>query len=194
MRPFLVGISLFSALFSMISYIGTPGEYIQFGPVLSVFVSIATIPFVQLVVGRWVIPVVMRLPITSAYELLEARLGRSARKLGSLTYIVTRLIWMALILYTSSRILIYVTGCDPALGRMFIAGFGLITTIYTLFGGIRTVMITEVIQFCMMLLGALLTVVSITIKTGGIAALVAPSFRAPLAAPADFSASIPTCG
>ena len=170
MRPFLVGISLFSALFSMISYIGTPGEYIQFGPILSVAVAVAIIPFVQIAVGRWFIPVVMSLPITSAYELLETRLGRSTRKLGSITYIVTRLIWMALILYTGSTILTSVTGCTPPQGQMFMVGVGLLTTLYTLFGGIRTVMITEVIQFCMMLLGALLTIVSITIKTGGVAA------------------------
>ena len=46
--PFLAGISLFTAITSIITYIGTPGEYIQYGPVLAVLATLAALPVVQI--------------------------------------------------------------------------------------------------------------------------------------------------
>jgi len=169
MGPFLAGISIFTATSSIIAYVGTPGEYIQYGPVLVFFASLALIPFVQVVVGWWIIPMIMRIPITSAYELLEARLGLSVRRTGSLIFIITRFVWMAMILYAGATILENVIGWDARQGWIIMLITGLITTTYTLIGGIRTVMITEVVQFFMLLAGALLTLASISLKLGGVA-------------------------
>jgi len=169
-RPFIAGISLFTAISSIISYVATPGEYVQFGPVLAFVAMLLGLPFSQFIIGRWFIPVIMKLPITSAYELLQNRLGLSVRRTGSLTYIVTRFIWMSVILYVSSRVLIAVIGCDPRWGYLMIVVIGLVTTTYTLIGGIRTVMITEVMQFFIMVLGIILTLSIITVKVGGVAA------------------------
>jgi SSS family solute:Na+ symporter len=169
-HPLLAGISMFTALTSIISYIGVPGEYIQYGPVLVFFANLVTLPLVFWIVGWFLIPVFMRLPITSVYELLESRLGLTVRRTGSLTYIVTRLVWMALILFTCAKVMVYVTGCDPRWGHVIAVVVGLVTTTYTLFGGIRTVMITEAVQFCLLVLGALLTIASITWKLGGLTA------------------------
>ena len=169
-NPLLAGISMFTALTSIITYIGTPGEYVQYGPVLVFFANLATFPLVYLVIGWLLIPVFMRLPITSAYELLEGRLGLPVRRVGSLTYTATRLVWMALILFTSSKVMVYVTGANPRWEYMIAIVIGLVTTTYTLFGGIRTVMITEAVQFCLLVTGALLTIASITWRLGGIGA------------------------
>ena len=169
MHPFLAGISLFTAITSIITYLGTPGEYVQYGPTLAFLAGLIALPFVQLIVGRWMIPVIMRLPITSAYELLGG-LGLSVRRTGSLAYIVTRFVWMSMILYTSSRALVNVIGCDPHWGYLMIAVIGLVTTTYTLSGGIRTVMITETVQFFIMLLGATATIVSVSVRLGGVSA------------------------
>ena len=169
-HPLLAGISLFTALTSIITYIGTPGEYVQYGPMLPFYANLITLPIIQVVVQFWLIPAFMRLPITSAYELLESRLGLPVRRLGSLSYMVTRLVWMALILFTSAKVLIYVTGCDPRWSTVIAVAIGVVTTTYTLFGGIRTVMITEAVQFCLLVAGALLTIASITWKLGGLGA------------------------
>ena len=169
-NPLLAGISMFTALTSIITYIGTPGEYVQYGPVLVFLANLVTFPLVYLVIGWFLVPVFMRLPITSAYELLEGRLGLSVRRLGSVTYTVTRLVWMALILHTCSTVMVHVTGCDPRWSHTIAIVVGLVTTTYTLFGGIRTVMITEAVQFCLLVTGALLTIASITWKLGGVSA------------------------
>ena len=166
--PWLAGISLFTALTSIITYIGTPGEYIQYGPVLVFTANLIVLPFVQLIVGRLLIPHFMRLPITSAYELLEVRLGRAVRQAGSIGYIATRFVWMALILYTSSSVLVHVIGCDPRWSTLIVLVIAAVTTTYTLVGGLRTVMITEAVQFFLLLTGAVLTIVSITVSLGGV--------------------------
>ena len=164
----MAGISLFTALTSIITYIGTPGEYIQYGPVLVFTANLIVLPFVQLIVGRLLIPHFMRLPITSAYELLEVRLGRAVRQAGSIGYIATRFVWMALILYTSSSVLVHVIGCDPRWSTLIVLVIAAVTTTYTLVGGLRTVMITEAVQFFLLLTGAVLTIVSITVSLGGV--------------------------
>ena len=165
----LAGISVFAAYFSILSYIGTPGEYVQFGPMLTLS-TILSLPLVYLVVGWLIIPVVMRLPITSAFELLEARLGLSVRQAGSFSYIISRIVWMGLILYTGASMLVHVLDCDRHWSYLIVVVIGAVTTAYTLLGGIRTVMVTEAVQFCMLMLGAVLTILLITVNLGGVRA------------------------
>ena len=52
-RPWLAGISLFTALTSIITYLGTPGEYLQYGPVLVFLPNLIVLPFVQWIVARF---------------------------------------------------------------------------------------------------------------------------------------------
>ncbi len=167
LSPLLVGISLFATLYSTLSYFGSPGEIVQNGPVI-IAVNLATVPLVYLIVGYGIIPVIMRMKVTSAYELLEARLGRRVRLLGSGMFIVTRVLWMALMLYTTSLVLVTVMGWDPAWVTPLSVITGLVTTIYTLAGGIEGVIMTDVLQFFVLLLGAGATVVYITWLMGGV--------------------------
>jgi len=165
--PVLAGISLFAALFTIIAYIGIPGEVVQNGPML-VLGSLCALPFSYFVISRYLIPSFMRLPITSGYELLETRLGRSVRLTASITFICVRLVWMALVVYAASVVLVNVTGCDRRWLPLISAGIGAIATVYTLAGGIEAVMTTAVLQFVLLLLGAALTVGLITLYAGGV--------------------------
>ena len=168
-RSFVPGISLVAALFTLVAYIGNPGELVQHGPIL-LGTAIVAIPFACVIVGWFLIPFIMRLPITSAYELLEGRLGRPVRLLTSGTFVLLRLVWMSLILYTAAIVLVHVMDCDPRWVPAFAAGVGLVATFYTLVGGIDAVMLTSVLEFFLLLLGALLTLISITVRMGGVAA------------------------
>jgi len=166
--PFMAGISLCASLFSTISYIAVPGEMIQNGPIFAVMYSVA-LPFTYLAVGWVMIPAIMRRRVTSAYELLQARLGLSSRLLGSVIFVLTRLVVMSLILYTSSRIIVDIMGWPKAWGFYLAAGCGGVTMIYTLFGGIRAVVLTDVIQFFVLFSGAVVTLICITLALGGVA-------------------------
>ncbi len=167
--PFLAGISLYATLFSTLSYIGFPGEIIQNGPVL-LFVGQAAIPLIYLIVGYWVIPLLVRLPVTSAYELLEMRLGQNVRLLGAGIFVVTRLVWMALMLHITAFVVVTVMGWDPHWTTPLTIVAGLLTTIYTLTGGLRAVVVSDVLQFFVLLVGAIFTLIYITVSMGGVGA------------------------
>ena len=49
MNPFLIGVSIFVTVFSTISFLSTPGEIINHGPVI--LTSVLTIPVVYYIVG-----------------------------------------------------------------------------------------------------------------------------------------------
>jgi SSS family solute:Na+ symporter len=95
MNPILIGISLFATLLSTISYLAMPGETMGKGPVY--LVGYLVYPVVFLVLAFVVLPVYMRQKkVTSAYELLEKKLGLSVRLLGVVMFLMLRLVWMAL--------------------------------------------------------------------------------------------------
>ena len=113
MRPWAVGLSLFATLLSTLSYVAWPGEIIKHGPMIAS--GVIASPFVVMVVGWVLIPRIMKLRVTSAYEILQARLGPSIRMMGALIFLTIRLFWMAAIIYaTSSKILLPVLGIDES--------------------------------------------------------------------------------
>lgn len=169
MRSTSVGLSLFATLFSTITYLGTPGEMIDKGPVF--LWSMVSIPIAYVVVGYLLIPRFMRLQLTSAYEVLEARLGVGIRMFGSIIFLLTRMLWMALIIYiTSEKIIVVMMDLDPSWTPWIAMGIGLITVAYTSMGGLRAVVFTDVVQSFILLFGAVLTISTITYWMGGVGA------------------------
>lgn len=169
MSPLLAGVSMYATLLSTIGYIAIPGEFVQHGPTLDI-VGILALPFVFVIVGWLVIPYIMRLPITSAYELLEKRLGLAVRMTGSSIFIATRMVWMALLLFAMSNALVHIMGWNTGWVIPVTLLTGGITIVYTLAGGIRAVVLSDVLQFLIMLLAAVLTVALISWRMGGFSA------------------------
>lgn len=180
MRAGSVGLSLFATLLSTITYLAIPGEMIKHGPVI--LWSIAAIPIAYVVVGYLLIPPFMKLKVTSAYEILEVRLGVRIRLLGSVIFLMTRLLWMALIIYlTSDKIVVPIFGWSeniiiPLFGEStwelspttcVAVIIGLVTVVYTSMGGLRAVVFTDVVQSFILLGGAILAITVITVKMGG---------------------------
>ena len=167
MRPWAVGLSLFATLLSTLSYVALPGEIIKHGPMI--VAGIIASPFVVMVVGWVLIPRIMRLRVTSAYEILQARLGTSIRMMGSLIFLTIRLFWMAAIIYaTSSKILLPVLGLDESLYPWICVVLTSVTLAYTSMGGLRAVVFTDVVQTFILVGGALLTLATITAIMGGV--------------------------
>ena len=116
------------------------------------------------------IPFIMKQNVTSAYEILEIRLGLSVRMLGSVFFLAMRLLWMAVILFaTTNKVLVPLLGLDDSATPWLCALLGLITVVYTSMGGLRAVVLTDVVQTAILLGGALLTLVIVSIELGGVA-------------------------
>lgn len=173
MRSSSVGLSLFATLFSTITYLALPGEMISKGPVI--LWSMMAIPIAYVLVGYFIIPRFMELRVTSAYEILETRLGVELRLLAAIVFLVTRTLWMALIIYvTAEKIIVTMMDLPPDTAAwvtpIVAAVVGLLTVVYTSMGGLRAVVLTDVIQSVILLSGACLTIVLITFKMGGVTA------------------------
>jgi len=166
MKSGFIGISLFVTLFSTITYLAHPGEIIKHGPII--LCGLLSAPITFLIVGYVLIPKFMQFRVTSAYELLEARLGLPIRLLGASMFILLRLVWMALMLYLTASVLLLVLGFEQSDLPWVAAICGVIAVIYTSIGGLRTVVVTDFIQFILLLGGALLTLVIISIKMKGL--------------------------
>jgi SSS family solute:Na+ symporter len=166
MRPLEVGISLFAALLSTLSYLAWPGEMVRNGPMM--FSALLAYPLIALVVGWLMIPFIMRLRVTSAYEILELRLGMAGRLAGSLMFLTLRLLWMAVIVYAAgTTVLVPVLGLTPDWAPWVCAVLGLLTVAYTTLGGLRAVVLTDVIQSAILCGSALATVAVISYALGG---------------------------
>ena len=166
MPPTLIGISLFASLLSTISFLSIPGEAIGKGPVW--MLNFLTIPIIYVVVGYGLIPFYMRTRVTSAYELLESKLGVEIRLLGGVMFILLRLVWMALLVYLSAKAMTVMLGVGDGWIPVITIITGFVAVIYTSLGGLRAVVITDTVQTLLMLGGAILVIVTVTIYFKGL--------------------------
>ena len=79
MNPLLIGVSMFATLFSTISYLSTPSEIMEHGPV--VLTSVLAIPIAYYIVGHLMVPVYMRHRVTIYVGDYQSA-GQRARRLA----------------------------------------------------------------------------------------------------------------
>ncbi|MBN2013326.1 sodium/solute symporter [candidate division KSB1 bacterium] len=171
MKSWSVGLSLFATLFSAITYLAMPGEMIKHGPMM--WSKIASLPLVYGVVGWFLIPHIMKLRVSSAYELLELRLGVKIRTLASLFFLTMRLIWMAVIIFmVAEKVMVPIMGWSDETAIWVSVALGVITIGYTSLGGLRGVVLTDVIQSFILFGGTILAIILITSHFGSVAAII----------------------
>ena len=165
MNPMLIGVSLFATLLSTISYLSMPGEMLGKGPIS--LLSIVALPLVFLIVAFLILPFYMKQRVTSAYELLEDRLGVEIRLLGAGMFVVLRLVWMSLLVYLTAEALALMIGVGPGWIPTIALITGMVAVVYTSLGGLRAVVITDLMQTILLFGGALLVLAIVTIDLGG---------------------------
>ena len=158
-----IGLSLMAALNSGIDYLAQPSAFFKYGAVtlmgnLSWLVLYPYAFFVSM-------PLYRRLDVYSAYEYLERRFNMPVRTLASCIFILWRLGWMATALYVPALAITTATGRKDLLPYVII-GMGLVSTIYTMMGGVKAVIWTEVIQFVVMFGGLALTLLVVMLNVG----------------------------
>ena len=173
---FAVGLSIVATMLSTVTYLATPGEVIRHGLALSI--GWLAMPVAFVIVNFLWVPFFMRLGVTSIYEYLEQRFGLVARLTAvALFVLILRLFWMATIVLTGSRAVAQIT--HESMGRVFglemssefwllivLCSVGLFATFYTMLGGIKAVVWTDVAQFVALFAGVLLTLYYVWWQTG----------------------------
>ena len=158
----LTGISMFATSISSITFLAYPGDGYKacwFRMLFNV-----TLPIGTLVAVRLYLPFFRRGQITSAYEYLENRFGPSVRVYAAACFVVLQIMRVSTILYLLSQLIETVTGFD-SVASVFIGG--IITSFYTITGGIRAVLWTDFIQAIVLWVGGFLCLMIIAIKLGG---------------------------
>ncbi len=103
--------------------------------------------------------------LQTAYGLLENRFGTAARRTTSGIFMVTRLLADSVRLFATAIPLALITGWPYTLS---IGVIGLLTLVYTYFGGIRAVVWVDVLQMALYLAGAAIAIAMLqTLIPGG---------------------------
>ncbi|MBI5819624.1 MAG: sodium/solute symporter [Verrucomicrobia bacterium] len=151
MGALMVGLSILSAMFSGISYLGAPSEvyahdasYVLVGLSFFIATPITTAVF---------IPFFYRAKFFTAYHYLEERFSVGVRTLASALFITRVLLWLALAIYAPALALEQVTGLP--LGFTIVVT-GALATFYAALGGMQAVIWIDAIQFIILFGGQLL--------------------------------------
>jgi solute:Na+ symporter, SSS family len=145
--------SMIATEISALTFIGVPGgvyaaqgdwTYLQWG--------IGSI-IARFLVGYWLVPLYYRREIYSPYDFMGNQLGEGVRRLVTGLFSVGAILGQSVRVLVTALILQTVTGWDMTWSILAIGVFALL---WTLIGGMRTVIWTDVIQFLIFILGGLL--------------------------------------
>ncbi len=137
----IVAMTILASLFSGISFLAAPSEGYANGPVF----YLVTLGFFVAtpVTTLFFLPFYYRAKFFTAYQYLEARFSVHLRTLASASFVVRVLLWLAAATYAPALALEQATGMPL---WFTILCTGVLTTLYTTFGGMRAVIWTDVMQ------------------------------------------------
>jgi SSS family transporter len=105
----------------------------------------------RVVVATVLLPAYFRGNILTVYQLLQDRFGGATCTIASIMFLVARSLGDGLRLFLAATVLQHLTGWSVPAAIIVVAA---ITIVYTLVGGMRAVIWTDVIQFSVYILGA----------------------------------------
>ena len=151
-RWWAAGMSMFATGASSLSFMAVPAIAYTANLVFAIPL-IVTAPIFFLVHGLIFYPLLRRLELTSTYEYLHMRFNEPLRLLAGLQFVTFQIIGrMSVVLLLPSLAIAAVTGLDVMTSVILM---GVLTTLYTTFGGFEAVIWTDVIQGFLMVVGML---------------------------------------
>ncbi len=118
----------------------------------------------RVVVATVLLPAYFRGNILTAYQLLQDRFGGPTRTTASLLFLVARSLGDGLRLFLAATVLRHLTGWSTGEAIVAVAA---VTVVYTFLGGMKAVIWTDVIQFSVYILGALVALMILAGKLPG---------------------------
>jgi SSS family transporter len=118
----------------------------------------------RIVIAGLLLPQYLRGELLSAYQLLHQRFDKTVQRTASALFLLTRALADGLRLYLAALLLQIATGWDDRAAVLVIAAA---TMAYTYLGGMEAVIWTDLIQFALYLLGAVVAGICIVHNTSG---------------------------
>jgi len=157
------GMSIYATQLSAITFVSIPA--VAYATNWIVYPGQITILLMAPVVVIFYLPFFRRLNVTTAYEYLEHRFNLAVRLFGSLSFVVFQLFRMSVVVYLPALALSAVTGINI---YICIATMGILSTLYTVLGGMEAVVWTDVLQVMVLSGGMCLSLLIIVMDVGGI--------------------------
>lgn len=164
-----VGASLFASNISSEHFIGLAGSGASSGLAVGQFEWLAC--FILLLLGWLFVPFYLRTGVFTMPEFLEKRYNPQCRTylsaISLIAYVFTK---VSVCIFAGAKVLEIILGWN-----IWVSAIVLIfaTGVYTVFGGLRAVIYTELFQAFVLIGGAVFLSVAAVLKVGGIGALVA---------------------
>jgi solute:Na+ symporter, SSS family len=118
----------------------------------------------RVVVATVLLPAYFRGKIFTAYQLLQDRFGGSTRTAASILFLIARSLGDGLRLFLAATVLQHLTGWSTEIAIVTVA---VITVVYTFLGGMKAVIWTDVIQFSVYIVGAVVALMILVGKLPG---------------------------
>lgn len=141
MPAWAVAMAMMAALISSNTLVGHPATAYQKGLIL--LLGSLTLPLVLVFVAKIIVPFYRNVVGMSAYEYLGARFGIGGRLYASGCFVADRLFDVGVTMLTTAVPVCVMTGWDLTRVILAMAGF---TVLYTVIGGMKTVVWTSVVQ------------------------------------------------
>ncbi|MSO22052.1 MAG: hypothetical protein EXQ58_02100 [Acidobacteria bacterium] len=157
-----VAFTMMATIISSASFVGHPGAV--FARNLYLLPAHLALPFILVFVVYFIVPFYRRVIGMSSYEYFGRRFGNGARFYTSAGFVLLRVLDLGITLYTAAIAIDVMTGWDiPGV----IIGLGMVTTLYTMVGGIEGVIWTDVLQG-FVLLGGMFLILAILLFQPGV--------------------------
>lgn len=154
----LILISIVTTETSIVTYLSVPGLAFKAGGNLA-FLQLAFGYVIGRIVIAWLLlPMYFRGECFTAYQILRERFGTPVQRAASALFMLTRTVADGLRLFLTGLLLQQCTGWPM---EMSIVVVGLLTLTYTFLGGMQAIIWTDVIQFVLKMLGAILAAILI---------------------------------
>ncbi len=156
MHWLIVGMSMYASLTSAITFMALPATAYQEN--ISFLVVSLVSPLVAPFLVLLFYPFYHRLRVVTSYEYIDRRFGRAARFAVSGLFILARLGWLGTVIYAPALALATVTSIPLSLCIVMMGG---LATLYTALGGLAADIWTDVVQFVIMIGGAIWLVITL---------------------------------
>lgn len=154
MSWFPVGLSIAATSISCNAFIGGPGWGYKNG--LLPFMQNIAVPLGLFISLTIFVPVLYNLKLTSIYQYIELRLGKKTRSITVLAFLMNSLIQVSSMVFIPSLVVQQFTGADI---KIVIPIIVIISIVYTLLGGLKAVIWTDVIQIIVVWGGLLFAII-----------------------------------
>ncbi|MEQ8179051.1 MAG: sodium/sugar symporter [Amphiplicatus sp.] len=159
-----IGASLIAANISAEQIIGMSGSGYAIGLAIASYEWLAAVTLI--VVGKFFLPIFLKRGIYTMPEFLEQRFGTGVKYVMSVFWLgIYTFVNLTTILWLGATAINTLTGADMMLGMILLAMFA---AAYSLYGGLKAVALTDIIQVVLLILGgALITQITLAQVGGG---------------------------